>query len=114
MVVLESNPMNSAILPVSLLALVQPRRLLKITIFQFLFMSIGGFLLIKYFGILGAALLISSVRIVVGCGVIWLGERTLREDPVQYFGKSGAQDEPLEQDPLLRPSNVSVGMRGAA
>jgi len=85
-------------LPMSLLALVVPKRILMVTSTQLLLMVAGGLVLIPAFGPMGAAALLASARLVIGIWLYWLAQKTIEENrkPVELAGIS-------DPDPRIPP-----------
>jgi len=94
-------------LPMALLALVAPKKIVAITSFQLVLMFAGGVLLIGQFGFMGAAILIMSVRILIGFVIFILAWKVAKtkslvnidETPVQTVNSvMDRENTELEQE----------------
>jgi O-antigen/teichoic acid export membrane protein len=66
--------------PASLMLLIVPKRILATTVLQFILTAIGGFLIIPSMGVTGAAIVILSVRVVIGLLALFLAAKTQKEE----------------------------------
>ncbi len=66
-------------LPMGLVALKRPKQILMVTSTQMIFMVAGSLMLIKPYGIIGAATLILAARVVFGSWLFLLGQKIVRD-----------------------------------
>ena len=91
-------------LPMALLALVAPKKIVAITSFQLILMFGGGLLLIDRFSFMGAAVLVMSVRILIGFVIFILAWKVAKTKSLVKIDESHDSTE----NPALDNDNAEL------